>query len=116
MYRLKAHIETPGLFTTIQDEGRFEYLDIGIPVGGAMDIEGMLKANQLVKNLKGTPVLEFTLKGPTIRFEGSGMIALSGAPFIASINGKPIDFYENIMINNGDLLEIKEVLAAVAGT
>lgn len=115
MHRLKAHIETPGYFTTIQDEGRFEHLDIGIPIGGAMDREAMLKANLLVENSEGTPVLEFTLKGPTIRFEGSGMIALSGAPFVAYLNGHAIDFYENMVVKDGDILEIKEVLAGCRG-
>lgn len=115
MYRLRAHIIKPGLFTTIQDEGRYDHMEIGIPIGGAMDKEAMFMANRLVENPDHTPVLEFTMKGPLIRFEGSGMIALAGAPFKVTLNGESIDFYENHEIQDGDLLEIKEALTGCRG-
>lgn len=115
MYSLKAHIESPGLFTTIQDEGRFDQMAIGIPIGGAMDKEAMSRANVLVDNPQDAPVLEFTLKGPTIRFEGKGMIALTGALFLVYLNNEPIEYYQNMEVNDGDLLEIKDVQAGCRG-
>ena len=41
-----------GLFTTIQDKGRFGYLNKGVPVAGYMDTFSATKTNMLLENNK----------------------------------------------------------------
>lgn len=69
----------PGLFTTIQDEGRFGLRDKGVPVSGAMDQKAAHTANALLGNLPGAAVMEITMMGPVIEFEISCSFAISGA-------------------------------------
>ncbi len=40
----------PGLFTTVQDLGRYGFLEYGVPFSGAMDSYSLIAANLLVGN------------------------------------------------------------------
>lgn len=102
---LKVKCLKTGLYTSIQDEGRFGVQDQGIPISGALDKSSMRIANQLVGNLPNSPVLEMTLFGPTLKFEGQGQIAITGANMKATLNGKPVENYMTLNIKTGDLLE-----------
>ncbi|UXP32231.1 biotin-dependent carboxyltransferase family protein [Reichenbachiella agarivorans] len=102
--KLKLIFEKPGLYTTIQDRGRVGQQHRGIPVGGAMDLESYEMANRLVNNDLNTPVLEITLMGPVILFEGIGQIAMTGADTSPMINGEQVALNETIDIYDGDRL------------
>jgi len=78
---------SPGLFTTIQDSGRWGHQDRGVPVAGPMDSYAYQVANALVGNLPGAAALEATLLGPALRFEQPTRIAVTGADLGASIDG-----------------------------
>ena len=52
-----------GLHTTVQDEGRWGYQHLGVPVGGALDLAALHRANALVGNPPGEAALEVTLVG-----------------------------------------------------
>ena len=77
----------PGLFTTIQDRGRWGHQDRGVPVAGPMDHFAHQLANALVGNVFGAAALEATLVGPELRFEHLTRIAIAGADLDASIDG-----------------------------
>ena len=102
---LKVKCLKTGLYTSIQDEGRFGVQDQGIPISGALDKSSMRIANQLVGNLPNSPVLEMTLFGPKLKFEGQGQIAITGANMKATLNGKRVENYMTLNIESGDLLE-----------
>lgn len=102
---LKVKCLKTGLYTSIQDEGRFGVQDQGIPVSGALDKSSMRIANALVGNLPNAPVLEMTLFGPTFEFEGKGQIAITGANMKATLNGNPVENYMTLNIESGDLLQ-----------
>ena len=55
-----------GLYTTIQDKGRFGYRNIGVPSSGYMDSESAEAANLIINNPKDNPLIEATLIGPTL--------------------------------------------------
>jgi biotin-dependent carboxylase-like uncharacterized protein len=65
----------PGPLTTIQDLGRPGWGAFGVPEGGAMDRQGLRRANLLVGNAPGAPALEFSLSGPTLRWQGKPPVA-----------------------------------------
>ncbi len=102
--KLKLHFVKSGLQTTIQDLGRTGYQGMGIPVNGAMDKASAKAANRLVGNDESAPVLEITLLGPTIRIEGSGQMAITGANLSLKINGEPADMYETLDVEDGDVI------------
>ena len=79
----------PGLFTTIQDGGRWGYQDRGVPVSGPMDRPAHRRANALVGNTLHAATLEATLLGPELRFDQPALIAVTGADLEVTIDDKP---------------------------
>lgn len=96
----------PGFQTTVQDDGRPDHLIDGFPEAGSMDAQAMKVANILVDNQPDQPVLEFTLHGPSLRFNGPGFIAVTGADFTVQLNQQPVDQYRCLQVQAGDLLTI----------
>ena len=93
-----------GFFVTIQDLGRFGYRDIGVPVSGAMDAISVKKANLLLENDPNDAVMEITMTGPTLQFGEPTYICLSGAHIAATLNNRPIDNYQVVKVEKGDIL------------
>ncbi|SNZ00106.1 biotin-dependent carboxyltransferase family protein [Flagellimonas pacifica] len=93
-----------GFFVTIQDLGRFGYRDIGVPVSGAMDDVSVKNANKLLENEPNAAVMEITMTGPTLQFDSSTYICLSGAYLSPTLNNKPIENYQVIKVEKGDIL------------
>jgi biotin-dependent carboxylase-like uncharacterized protein len=80
----------PGLFTTIQDCGRWGQQASGVPVSGAMDLVAHRAANLIVGNRDDAATLEVTLAGPELRMEQETRIAITGAELRASVDGSAI--------------------------
>lgn len=99
-----AKILNPGLFTTIQDSGRFGYESLGAPTSGAMDVFSFKVANILVGNAIDEPVLEVTLLGPRIEFLRDAFISITGANIIPLINGEKRPTWSSFPVKKGDVL------------
>ena len=95
---LKIKFEATGLHTTVQDGGRIGFMSLGIAQSGAMDISSMQQANFLVDNPSDSPVLEITYAGPSLHFNNSCQIALTGADLSPRLNDVPIEMYESIYV------------------
>ena len=95
-----------GLYTTIQDKGRFGYRNIGVPSSGYMDSESAETANLIINNPKDNPLIEVTLIGPTLEFEKSAVICITGGEFSPTLNDIKISSYSAIEVNKGDILKI----------
>ena len=99
-------IISKGLYTTIQDEGRFGYRDIGVPSSGYMDKESAQIANLILDNPINNPVIEATLIGPTIKFEKPTVICITGSDFNPMLNENRISLYTAVKVKKGDKLKI----------
>jgi len=99
-------IVKPGLFTTIQDNGRVGFQRYGMPVAGAMDDFSFRIANILVGNDQYEAVLEATFMGPTIEIGFDGFIAITGANMSPKLNGKEIKMWRSIQVRQGDVLTL----------
>lgn len=99
-----AKILNPGLFTTIQDSGRFGYESLGAPTSGAMDLFSFKVANILVGNAIDESVLEVTLLGPRMEFLSDAFISVTGANMIPLINGKKRPTWSSFPVKKGDVL------------
>ena len=95
-----------GLYTTIQDDGRFGYRNIGVPSSGYMDRESAQVANLILGNPINNPLIEATLIGPTIKFEKSTFICITGSDFNPMLNESRISLYAPVKVNKGDILKI----------
>ena len=103
---MMIEVLTAGIFTSIQDNGRYGYRDIGVPVSGCMDQYSSFVANSLVGNNKQAAVLEMVIKGPHLKFYENATIAVVGAPIKIQLNDESI--YQNtvISISKGDILSL----------
>ena len=101
---LLLRIKRPGLFSSIQDQGRFGHQSFGVPVGGAMDQRALQLANQILKNPITAPAIEITLMGPIIEMEGFGEIVITGAQCSPKINEQAILINKVIKVKSGDVL------------
>ena len=59
---------SPGILTTIQDEGRSGFAHYGVPTSGAMDISSYRLANALLNNEYNSAVLEITFGNAKFEF------------------------------------------------
>jgi len=94
----------PGLFTTIQDLGRFGYRDSGVPVSGCMDMASSKKANKILGNAANDAVLEITMLGPKIEFTKGTQIAITGAELSPIVDSRSLQNNCVVDIKAGDVL------------
>ena len=96
-------IVKPGFFTTVQDLGRFGYLEFGVPLSGAMDEFSIRVANMLVRNDQGDACLEVTMLGPELEAVRDTLIAVAG-DIAFQINGHEAEMWQTIRVKNGDTI------------
>lgn len=95
----------PGLFTTVQDLGRYGYAHLGISPAGAADALSLRIANRLVGNDENTPALEMTLLGATLEFDEPALIATSGASCECQVDRKDIAVSTAVEVLAGSVLQ-----------
>lgn len=100
---------TPGGYTTIQDQGRFGYQQMGIPVCGVLDAFAFHAANLLVANFKNAAVMEITVMGPRLEIMAEADLAVTGAEIGMTLNDQPIEVWESFSVKPGDILDIQQV-------
>lgn len=93
-----------GFFTTIQDNGRFGYLNKGVPVSGVMDPYTTSKLNAILGNDPNDAVMEITMTGPTMKFQEPTFICFGGANIVVNLNDKPLKHFKIHKIEIGDVL------------
>lgn len=94
----------PGLFTTIQDMGRYGYLKYGVPMSGAMDTFSLVAANLLVGNNPDDACLEITLIGPELQVLVETQIAVTGGEISPKINGQDVPMWQTLEAHEGDII------------
>ena len=96
----------PGLYSSIQDEGRESFQKYGVPVSGCMDSKSSNFANSLLNNPKNAALIEATQFGPKILFDVSTYISITGAKMNPLINNKKVSMNKAVNINKGDILKL----------
>jgi antagonist of KipI len=98
---IQIQVVKPGWFSTVQDLGRYGYQQYGVPVAGAMDLFSTTVANRLVGNPDDAAVLELTLKGPELEFNGDTHIAITGADLSPTIGGTSTPLWKCTKVYRG---------------
>lgn len=106
----KLTVIKSGLYTSIQDQGRFGYRSFGVPPSGFMDQQSASLANLLVNNPENNPLIEITLSGPEIKFDKQARIAICGANISPTINNQPIQLNKSHTINKGQTLSFGKLI------
>jgi antagonist of KipI len=110
-----------GMFTTVQDLGRWHFQSRGVPVSGALDWYSHRMANLLVGNDRSMAGLEITLMGPHLQFEQSATVAVTGALFRLTIDdveagmNRAIHVEAGTIVKFGERVEGARAYLAVAG-
>ncbi len=118
---MTIEILEPGLASSIQDQGRPGYYSVGIPPGGAADINAAAAANALVGNAPDAAVIESPYMGPSLRFTRATVVAVTGGTMPMTLNKQPRPQWESFAVKAGDELTFgileagARVYVAVAG-
>ncbi len=97
-------VQEGGLFTTVQDLGRYGYQRYGVPVAGAVDPFALRVANILVDNEDGAAGLEITLAGPKLQFLADAVIAITGGDLDPRVDDEPAAMWQALAVSRGAAL------------
>ena len=89
------------MLTTVQDSGRWGLQSRGVPVGGPMDAVSHRLANALVRNAPSAAGLEITLLGPELEFDDERVVAVAGAQFDLSLDGRTVPSNAPFIVSAG---------------
>ena len=82
-----------------------------MPPSGPKDDYAFRLGNRIVGNDKAAAGIECTLVGPTLRFHRDGLIALTGAPAEAVLDGEPVPWWQPVPVAAGQTLVIGRATA-----
>ena len=91
----------PGLFTTVQDQGRTRASRWGVPVSGCADPLSASAANAVAGNGAAAALLEATLGPIEIEALVETALGIAGAASV-SVNGEPANARETVYARRGD--------------
>ena len=100
----EVRVIKPGLLTTVQDLGRWGFQAHGVSVAGAMDSFSHRLANALVGNPMDAATLEATLRRPELEFGDARVVAVTGAEFETTLDGRPVPSNASFEVARGSRL------------
>ncbi|HEY7598394.1 MAG TPA: biotin-dependent carboxyltransferase family protein [Candidatus Limnocylindrales bacterium] len=105
-----------GLLTTVQDGGRPQAVQLGVPVGGACDQWGLAVANAVLSNRRAAAALELTLLGPSLRAQVDCVVGIGGAEMGARVDetGLAVRAGTGVVLRAGQTLRFGAVEGAGA--
>jgi len=94
----------PGIYCSVQDQGRFGHTKIGVPQAGCADTYAAKMANALLKNHEKDALIEITFGQGEFKFTSDTYICLTGADFSPKLNGKLIKMQSVFFIKKDSVL------------
>ena len=94
----------PGIYCSVQDQGRFGHTKIGIPQAGCADTYAAKMANALLKNHEKDALIEITFGQGKFKFTSDTYICLTGGDFSPKLNGKLIKMQSVYFIKKDSVL------------
>ncbi|SOC41476.1 5-oxoprolinase subunit C family protein [Ureibacillus acetophenoni] len=104
----------PGLLTTIQDIGRKGSQQYGVIVSGAMDATSY-RLGEILLQQHPSAAIEFTLVGPTVRFNCDTVFCLTGADFHPLLNGEACAMWKPVFAEAGSILKLQSCVSGARG-
>lgn len=94
----------PGIYCSVQDQGRFGHTKIGVPQAGCADTYAAKMANVLLKNHEKDALIEITFGQGEFKFTSDTYICLTGGDFSPKLNGKLIKMQSVYFIKKDSVL------------
>ena len=94
----------PGIYCSVQDQGRFGHTKIGVPQAGCADTYAAKMANALLKNHEKDALIEITFGQGEFKFTSDTYICLTGGDFSPKLNGKLIKMQSVFFIKKDSVL------------
>ncbi len=98
--------ESEGLWTTVQDKGRYGFADQGIPISGPMDQISFELVNKLLRKSAGSACVEIYMGGLKLKFSAPCQIGFYGALAEITIGNKFFFPGQVIQVEKGNTLFI----------
>ena len=96
-----------GVFSSIQDKGRYYFRSFGIPTAGPMDRLAFKLGHHILCNSTNEAALEIFYGGMSFEGLNTHEYVLVGASMNASINGEPIGNWKSFILQEGDVLKLE---------
>lgn len=103
---MSIHIIKPGARCLVQDAGRPGYAAVGVGRSGAADRASYALANRLVGNEPGAAVLEVTLGGLSFATDAPVVVALTGAPAPATVDGRVLPHGTPVVVRPDEIVTL----------
>lgn len=113
MTALMVRAAGPGV--TVQDQGRAGWLAFGLSRGGAADLLALAEGAALLGQDAGLAVVEMAGFGGSFEATGKIVIALTGAPMRATLDGVPLAWNTSHALTAGARLDIGAAEVGVYG-
>ena len=94
----------PGIYCSVQDQGRFGHTKMGVPQAGYADTYAAKMANALLKNHEKDALIEITFGQGEFKFTSDTYICLTGGDFSPKLNGKLIKMQSVYFIKKDSVL------------
>jgi len=99
-----------GIFTTLQDRGRFSFTHLGVTNSGVMDEYSTLAAHKLLDNDLNDNILEITFSNVELQANENTSICVTGAKCELYINDKIKNTWKTHTIQKDDTIKIGKIL------
>ena len=94
----------PGIYCSVQDQGRFGHTKMGVPQAGCADTYAARMANAMLKNHEKDALIEVTFGQGKFKFTSDTYICLTGGDFSPKLNGKLIKMQSVYFIKKDSVL------------
>ena len=99
-----------GIFTTLQDRGRFSFTHLGVTNSGVMDEYATLAAHRLLNNDLNDNILEITFSNVELQANDTTTICITGASCEFTINDEQKATWQTHKIQKADTVKIGKIL------
>jgi len=103
---LSLKVIKPGIYSLLQDGGRYGQHSMGLTNGGPLDRNAFRWANLLCENPQESASIEITVGGLALESTVKTTLAVTGADIPLSINKQSAALWHSHSINPGDLIEL----------
>lgn len=112
---VRIKILKSGIYTSIQDEGRYGYRYHAIPQSGCLDYLSSRLAQYLVGNNASSGIIECNITGASFEFLTDAKISLTGADMQWTIDHVPVERNRLIEVKMGQKLYGKNSINGMRG-
>lgn len=103
---MEISLSKPGILTTVQDNGRKNYLAQAVPVSGVLDNLSARIANIAVGNEDNDATIEFTYAAAEFKAETDILIAYAGDGAFLVVDGKRIPSERAVFITSSSVVKL----------